>query len=169
MKTDPDVDNVLVECVESLQTYFDDHHVLCTKLKQGFLMLTRARMRLPEHTLSEISYHGEFEASRVVTLDSEGNWRLHNASEVEELNVTKKSGDATLHHRRAGTSYPDDDPVSSKTGLDASTLLWFSSLPPSDLRQAQKQFSNGLQTLLLAASSAQKVQKAVHDVMTAPR
>ncbi|CAI5706777.1 unnamed protein product [Peronospora effusa] len=168
MKTDTDVDTVLVECVESLETYLDEHNVLCTKLKQGFFMLTKAKMRLPEHALSEVSYHETFEASRVVTLDSDGNWRLQNASKAKVLNVNKKSGDAMLHHRRAGRSYEDEDPVSSKIGMESDTLLWFSSLPPSDLRQAQKQFLNGLQAVLVAASAAQKVQKAVYDVMTAP-
>ena len=106
-------------------------------------MLTKAKMRLPEHALSAISYHETFEASRVVTLDSNGNWRLQNASEAEEVDATQESEDATLHHRRAGTSDQDDKAVSSKIGLDSCTLLWFSALPPSDLRQAQKQFLKG--------------------------
>jgi hypothetical protein len=157
-------------------------------------MLTKAKLRLPEHALTEISYHEEFEASRVVTLDSDGNWRLQDASEAAD----EKSGSSALHRRRAGKHRQEDDPAktASKNGRSGNgTLLWFSSLPPSDLRQAQKQFSNGtkllgtafvghrvsyrllhcsalatgLQALLLAASSARKVQRAVHGVTTAVR
>ncbi|KAF1795085.1 hypothetical protein GQ600_4296 [Phytophthora cactorum] len=115
MKADADAaDKLLVEGVEALEKYLDDHEVASAKLKQGFLMLTKAKLRLPEHALTEISYHEEFEASRVATLDSEGNWRLQDAPETK-----------------------------AQAKRSTSTLLWFSSLPPSDLRQAQKQFSNG--------------------------
>lgn len=122
-------------------------------------MQTKAKLRLPEHALSEISYHEELEASRVVTLDSEGNWRLQDATEAKLQKVDKKCGGASLHHRRAGTSNQHEDPVnavSSKTGSNLDTLLWFSSLPPSDLRQAQKQFSSG--TLLFGSAPCREVR-----------
>ncbi|KAG6977382.1 hypothetical protein JG688_00000402 [Phytophthora aleatoria] len=131
MKADADAaDKLLVEGVEALEKYLDDHEVANAKLKQ-------AKLRLPEHAMTEISYHEEFEASRVATLDSEGNWRLQDAPETK---VQAKSGGDSLRHRRAGTV---EEPRSSNAGGNTSTLLWFSSLPPSDLRQAQKQFSNG--------------------------
>ncbi|KAG2772967.1 hypothetical protein PC129_g1340 [Phytophthora cactorum] len=159
MKADADAaDKLLVEGVEALEKYLDDHEVASAKLKQGFLMLTKAKLRLPEHALTEISYHEEFEASRVATLDSEGNWRLQDAPETK---AQAKSGGDSLRHRRAGTV---EELRSSNAGGSTSTLLWFSSLPPSDLRQAQKQFSNGLQALLVTAASVHKVQRAVHNV-----
>ncbi|KAG6964189.1 hypothetical protein JG687_00006125 [Phytophthora cactorum] len=131
MKADADAaDKLLVEGVEALEKYLDDHEVASAKLKQ-------AKLRLPEHALTEISYHEEFEASRVATLDSEGNWRLQDAPETK---AQAKSGGDSLRHRRAGTV---EELRSSNAGGSTSTLLWFSSLPPSDLRQAQKQFSNG--------------------------
>ncbi|EEY62972.1 uncharacterized protein PITG_14592 [Phytophthora infestans T30-4] len=136
-------DKLLVAGLEDLEKYLDDHEVANAKLKQGFLMLTKAKLRLQEHALSEISYHEEFEAFRVVVLDSEGNWRLQDASEVKEEATDTKA-------------------------RNTDTLLWFSSLPPSDLRQAQKQFSSGLQALLVAAASAHKVQRAVHGVTSIP-
>ncbi|CAH0474595.1 unnamed protein product [Peronospora belbahrii] len=130
MKTNVDLDEVLVESVEFFERYLQEHQILCDYLKQGFLMLTRAKLRLQEHVLSEISYHEEFEALNVVIMDSEGNWRLQNVLEAKAQHAASKS-----------------------------------SLPPSDLRQAQKQFLNGLQAMLVTASYAHKAQKAVHEVM----
>ncbi|KAF1781064.1 hypothetical protein GQ600_21514 [Phytophthora cactorum] len=116
MKADADAaDKLLVEGVEALEKYLDDHEVASAKLKQ---------LRLPEHALTEISYHEEFEASRVATLDSEGNWRLQDAPETK---VQANSGGDSLRHRRAGTV---EEPRSSNAGGNTSTLLWFSSLPP---------------------------------------
>ncbi|KAE8896415.1 hypothetical protein PF005_g10506 [Phytophthora fragariae] len=162
MKAD-EADKLLVESVESLQEYFTEHEIACAKLKQGFLKLTKAKLRLPEHALSEISYHEEFEASRVVALDSEGKWHLRDAAEAFD----GKSDGSSLHHRRAGKNKEEEGPVNA-TGISArpsaDTLLWFSSLPPSDLRQAQKQFASGLQALLVAAASAKKVQRSVDGV-----
>ena len=105
-------------------------------------------MLLPPHTLSENSYHEEFEASTVVTLDSDGKWQLQDVSEGDRQKVDEKSEGATLlRRRRAGGSYQDEDrdsEMSKKhTGSESDTLLWFSSLPPSDLRQAKQQFSSG--------------------------
>ncbi|KAF4143877.1 putative GPI inositol-deacylase [Phytophthora infestans] len=156
-------DKLLVAGLEDLEKYLDDHEVANAKLKQGFLMLTKAKLRLQEHALSEISYHEEFEAFRVVVLDSEGNWRLQDASEVK---VVGKSGDDSLRNRKAGKSGQEEATDTKARNTD--TLLWFSSLPPSDLRQAQKQFSSGLQALLVAAASAHKVQRAVHGVTSIP-
>uniref|UniRef100_A0AAV1TTY4 Vacuolar ATPase assembly protein VMA22 n=1 Tax=Peronospora matthiolae TaxID=2874970 RepID=A0AAV1TTY4_9STRA len=166
-----DVDNALVEGVESFEQYLEDQELSCDKLKKGFLLLTKARMLLPPHALSENSYHEEFEASSVVTLDSHGKWRVQDAMEGDRQKVDEKSEDVTvLRHRRARGSYQDEDrgrEMSKKhTGSDSDTLLWFSSLPPSDLRQAKQQFSSGLQALLVAAASARNVQKAVRDVVT---
>ena len=115
---------------------------------QGFLLLTKARMLLPPHTLSEVSYHEEIEASSVVTVDCDGKWRLQDASEAKRQKADEKRRGATLVHRRkAGPSNGEakrDGAASSKsTGVDSDTLLWFSSLPPSDLREAKKQFSSG--------------------------
>ncbi|KAG6613957.1 choline-phosphate cytidylyltransferase B [Phytophthora cinnamomi] len=162
MKADKS-DKLLVEGVGSLEEYLNEHEIACAKLKQGFLKLTKARLRLPEHALSEISYHEEFEAYRVVTLDSEGNWQLRDAAEA----VGDTSEGSSLHHRNAGNNKEEDPAAAARNSVrpsGADTLLWFSSLPPSDLRQAQKQFSSGLQALLVAAASAKKVQRAVHDV-----
>ncbi|CAI5736570.1 unnamed protein product [Hyaloperonospora brassicae] len=166
-----DADNALVEGIASLEQYLDDQERSCNQLKKGFLLLTKARMLLPPHTLSEISYHEESEASIVVTVDWDGKWRLQDASEAKRQKVDEKRRGATLVHRRkAGPSNEEakrDGAESSKsTGVDSDTLLWFSSLPPSDLREAKKQFSSGLQALLVAAASAQQVQKAVRDVAT---
>ncbi|KAL4139184.1 hypothetical protein PRIC2_002682 [Phytophthora ramorum] len=162
-----DTDRLLVEGVESLDEYLNEHEIACAQLKQGFLKLTKARLRLPDHTLTEVSYHEEFEASRVVTLDSEGNWRLRDASKVKVDTTSGGDSCSSLQHRRVGKDGQDEEPVatvSSNTRLNADTLLWFSSLPPSDLRQAQKQFASGLQALLVVASAAGKVQRAVHGV-----
>ncbi|ETN06156.1 hypothetical protein, variant [Phytophthora nicotianae INRA-310] len=153
-------DELLVEGVEALEKYLDDHEVANAKLKQGFLMLTKAKLRLPEHALTEISYHEEFVASRVVALDSGGNWRIQDAS--EETVQERSSGDS-IRHRRAAKNC-QEEPRNTNVGMNTDTLLWFSSLPPSDLRLAQKQFSNGLQALLVAAASAHKVQRAVYGV-----
>ncbi|KAG7392833.1 hypothetical protein PHYPSEUDO_014320 [Phytophthora pseudosyringae] len=171
MKTDA-ADEVLVEGVEALEEYLDEHEVASVKLKQGFLMLTKAKLRLPEHALTEISYHEEFEASRVVSLDSEGNWRLREASEARLQGVGEERGGESLHHRRAGKDHKEERSTSAgstKAKPNTDPLLWFSSLPPSDLRQAQKQFSNALQALLVAAASAQNVQRAVYGVTSVPR
>lgn len=143
----------LVEGVEALDEYLTDHEIACAKLKQGFLKLTKARLRLPPHALSEISYREEFEASRVVELDSDGNWRLRDA------NATEGEKETSLRRRKGKE---EQQPESKDSNAD--TLLWFSSLPPSDLRQAQKQFASGLVALLVAAATAQKVQEAVHKV-----
>ncbi|KAL3663219.1 hypothetical protein V7S43_011628 [Phytophthora oleae] len=159
-----DADKLLVEGVEALEEYLDEHEIASTKLKQGFLMLTKAKLRLPEHALTEISYHEEFEASRLVALDSEGNWRLQDASEIKEQKTDKKKNSL---HRRAGQSKEQEETTSTGSNTaksKADTLLWFSSLPPSDLRQAQKQFLSGIQALLVTAASAKKVQQAVKGV-----
>ncbi|KAK1943480.1 Coiled-coil domain-containing protein 115 [Phytophthora citrophthora] len=159
-----DADKLLLESVEALEEYLDEHKIANTKLKQGFLMLTKAKLRLPEHALTEISYHEEFEASRLVTLDSEGNWRLQDASEIKEQEADKKNSSL---HRRSGKSKEKEEPTRTATDTATSktdTLLWFSSLPPSDLRQAQKLFLSGVQALLVTAATAKKVQRAVKGV-----
>ncbi|KAG1685583.1 hypothetical protein DVH05_007882 [Phytophthora capsici] len=159
-----DADKMLLEGVEAMEEYLDEHEIANTKLKLGFLMLTKAKLRLPEHALTEISYHEEFEASRVVTLDSEGNWKLQDALEVKEQKADKKNN---LLHRRAGKSKEKEEPTRTESNTTTSkldTLLWFSSLPPSDLRQAQKLFLSGVHALLVTASSAKKVQRAVNGV-----
>ncbi|KAI9917322.1 hypothetical protein PsorP6_013099 [Peronosclerospora sorghi] len=141
-----DSDKVFVDGMEALEKYLNEHEVLCAKLKKAFLMLTKAKLRLPEHALSEVSYHEEFEASRVVTLDMEGNWTLQNAIEAKAQEAGNTGDGASLHSRYAGRHTLDKDSetlVDRRAPIDSDTLLWFSSLPPSDLRQAKKQFSSG--------------------------
>ncbi|KAG7398374.1 hypothetical protein PHYBOEH_011175 [Phytophthora boehmeriae] len=146
-----DKDMLLVEGMEALEEYLNDHEIACAKIKQGFLKLTKARLRLPPHAISEISYRETFEASRLVGEDSEGVWRLRDVFEEEESEVDK-SGKSSLHRRAGKTNKEaeakDTVPINRKDP-QADTLLWFSSLPPSDLRQAQKQFTSGTKVSLL--------------------
>ncbi|TDH73901.1 uncharacterized protein CCR75_002975 [Bremia lactucae] len=135
-------DKGLVEGIEALEKYLEQHEVANLKLKQGLLMLTKAKLRLPEHTLTEISYRENFHASRVVTLDSEGTWRLQDTPKLDYNGVDN----STLRNRKASNNIN----VSASTPSTCmESLLWFSSLPPTDLRQTQKQFLDGESSLEL--------------------
>ncbi|CEG43165.1 uncharacterized protein PHALS_13379 [Plasmopara halstedii] len=156
------IDERLIESVDNLEQYLSDQEAASHKLKKGFMILTKAKQRLPEHALTEISYHEEFTASRVVVLDSDGFWQLQDASKGS----LQKVKDNAVRNRRASKNVTNAE--SSQARLHLDPLMWFSSLPPSDLRQAQKQFISGLHALLVAAASAHEVQKAINGLASAP-
>lgn len=116
--------------------------------EQGFLKLAMARRHLPAHALGELSFHETFDAATVVLVPtgSRDTWQIVQAGGPEQPQALKTS--TTLTHRKKSTQRADasasgrqheEDRV--QTTQDA--ILWFSSLPPNDLRQAQKLFASG--------------------------
>ncbi|GAB9475049.1 hypothetical protein Gpo141_00012156 [Globisporangium polare] len=184
-----DADALLVDGVCALEDYLNEHQRACEKLKQGFLKLAMARRNLSAHALSDLSYHEHFVAVTVVAARSNNDdddedtasdvrWTLTSPnSDSNPQPADTKSSSSTLTQRKGKggaddtKSTADADPAElhrQQLDLQNSTIMWFSSLPPSDLRQAQKSFRSGknnvspsLQALIYAATSASKVQHSV--------
>lgn len=173
MSSGDEQDKLLLDGVCAYEDYMDAHVLACRHLKQGFLKLAMARMRLPAHALTELSYKEEFAASLKVT-DHEGDWIIPEHKGVKQegkaasptaVSSTRlvhrkkasQSPESALSEKRQATETKDEDGTHQST----STLLWFSSLPPNDLRDAQKQFVHGLQLLVTAATSVRHVQQSV--------
>ncbi|KAF1333178.1 hypothetical protein FI667_g3007, partial [Globisporangium splendens] len=172
-------DSLLVDGLCAYEDYLNEHQRACEKLKQvlrllwfvyGFLKLTMARRNLPAHALSDLSYHGYFDAVTMVAAQTseltndaeeqdEGDdngidvvqWILtspgRDATEIASAKnaslLTQRKGKANATEQTAA----DDEEASrlqqQQQELQNSTIMWFSSLPPNDLRQAQKHFRSG--------------------------
>lgn len=119
-----------------------------------------ARRHLPAHTVSELSYKELFEASYGV-LDDDTALRVtvraaskpngaHEPEEVMMSSSPKQSNGLSQRHNRGDSpkkatapSSASSPPSSPGKKAQNDTILWFSSLPPNDLRQAQQQFHSG--------------------------
>lgn len=147
---------------------------------QGFLKLAMARRNLPAYALSDLSYHEYFDAVTVVAArsnsdgdeDEDGedtvsdvHWKLTSPhSESLQTEDTKRSSSTlTQRKRKSSTDGSEDtdeaDPAKlqqQQLDLQNSTIMWFSSLPPSDLRQAQKNFRSGKNANMAATISMRK-------------
>lgn len=122
-----------------------------------------ARRHLPAHTVSELSYKELFEASygvldddtalRVTTRVASKPNGAHEPEEVMMSSSPKQSNGLSQRHNRgdspkktaANPSSASSPPSSPGKKAQNDTILWFSSLPPNDLRQAQQQFHSGMQ------------------------
>lgn len=127
-----------------------------------------ARRNLSAHVLSDLSYHEFFDAVTVVAARSNissGDDDEDTVSDVRWVLTSPNSGSpqteesksssvsSTMKQRKGKSSDNDTEDTAVKTDpvkqqqqqldLQNSTIMWFSSLPPSDLRQAQKNFRSG--------------------------
>ncbi|GMF12696.1 unnamed protein product [Phytophthora lilii] len=137
-----DVDELLVEGVETLEDYLSEQEVASSKIKQVCGAAANAQAESDVNATScgctGVSEADEGQASATGARAERGKTNA----------VDEKDGDSSLHHRRGGKANQEKDLIrpeasDASANLKSDTLLWFSSLPPSDLRQAQKQFANG--------------------------
>jgi hypothetical protein len=122
-------------------------------MEQGFLKLAMARRHLPAHALGELSFHEAFDAVTVVSapIGAHDSWQIVRAGGPEQPQAPEAS--ATLTHRKKTAQRTDESASGSQheeTGAQSTrdTILWFSSLPPNDLRQAQKLFASSASSRL---------------------
>jgi hypothetical protein len=116
-----------------------------------------AKMNLPAHAVSELSYKDEFESALRVVAESDGTLSTIKATELMALSGStgdSSHGDSlpssTMTNRRKENPMNNEELVgaaktapSSNAKEEDAAILWFSSLPPANLRLAQKHFRSG--------------------------
>jgi hypothetical protein len=117
-----------------------------------------AKMNLPAHTVSELSYKDDFESALRVVAESDGTLSTVKASELTsstDANDGNSSSSTTTKRRKETASKAYDETkaaastLSSRAKEEDAAIMWFSSLPPANLRLAQKNFRSGTPFTLL--------------------
>jgi hypothetical protein len=98
---------------------------------KGYLKLAAAKLTLPAHALSEISYKEYFSSVMMISNNS--------VDSLASIDSTKTSD---LFFRRCPAPIESREPKHDDPNQDP--IMWFSSLPPQELRRAQKDFKKGM-------------------------
>ncbi|TMW69255.1 hypothetical protein Poli38472_001411 [Pythium oligandrum] len=165
-------DATVVDAVAAYEEYAAYQQQAADLLKQGFLKLTMSRMTLG-NAISDLSYKDEFEAALYVTEErdhsltlSRGPVETKHAGDDGETDENAEQESTLIRRKRTGSDVQEERPRRSSTSLEDAAIMWFSSLPPQNLRLAQKHFRSGLHALVSAAMAARQVLESTSTLNT---